>query len=244
MASLEHVAAAPRPDGRTGRMLRPMRCERGLLQRADGSARFSQQRTAVLVAVFGPCEVKKRREELDRATLEVVVRPPAGPPGPREREMEAQLHGLFAPLIVRSLHPRSAISIVAQIVEDDGGALACAINCAAIALADAGVAMRCIPTAVSLALSVEGPTRALLDPCRSEEAAAAGALTLACASTPAALAGAAAEGCDDRPALALVACTGDVDADELDAHVRLAQGSHALVGEFAKRVLRERLCVE
>jgi exosome complex component RRP46 len=242
MASLEHVAAAPRPDGRTGRMLRPMRCERGLLQRADGSARFSQQRTTVLVAVFGPCEIKKRREELDRATLEVVVRPPAGPPGPREREMEAQLHGLFAPLIVRSLHPRSAISIVAQVVEDDGGALACAINCAAIALADAGVAMRCIPTAVALALGADGAASALLDPCRAEEAAAAGALTLAFASMPAA--GAAANGGDDRPALALVACTGVLDADELDAHVRLAQGSHALVGEFAKRVLRERLRVE
>jgi exosome complex component RRP46 len=212
-------------------MLRPMRCERGLLKRADGSARYSQQRTSVLIAVYGPCEAKKRREELDRATLEVIVRPPAGLPGPREREMEGQLQGLFAPLIVSTLHPRAAISLVVQIVEDDGSVLAAAINCAAIAIVDAGIAMRCIPTAIALALPEVDGSGALLDPCRSEELASAGALTIACAESS--------HGAKEGPALALVACTGSLTAEELGAHVRVAQGAHGLVGEFAKRALRE-----
>lgn len=213
-----------------------MRCERGELKRADGSARYSQGRTSVLVAVFGPCEVKKRREELDRATLEVIVRPPGGPPRAREREMEGLLHGLFTPLVVGALHPRAAISIVVQLVEDDGSALAAAINCAAVALMDAGVAMRSMPSAVALALGAEGAAPGvLLDPCRSEEDAASGLLTVACARMPSAGAGG-----DSAPSVALLTCAGgSLEPEQLDAHVRLAQGSHDLLVEFAKRALAE-----
>lgn len=213
-----------------------MACERRVLRRADGSARYSQGLTSVLVAVFGPCEVKKRREELDRVTLEVIVRPPGGPPRPREREMEGLLHGLFTPLIVGALHPRTAISIVVQLVEDDGAALAAAVNCTAVALMDAGVAMRSIPSAVALALDADGSVaNALLDPSRNEEDAALGVLTVACAHMPSSN-----PKDDGAPSVALITCSGSVlDPEQLDAHIRLAQGSHDLVVEFAKRALAE-----
>lgn len=226
-----------RRDGRSAAMLRPMACERGVLRRADGSARYSHDLTSVLVAVYGPCEVKKRREELERATVEVIVRPPAGPPRAREREMEAQLHGLFAPLIVGALHPRTAISIVVQLVDDDGSACAAAINATAVALMDAGVALRAMPSAVALALGADGDAAsALLDPCRSEEERAAGALTIACARAPSAA--------DAPPAIALLACAGAaLEPEQLDAHVRLAQGSHDLICELARRALAEGMVV-
>ncbi|KAJ1628244.1 ribosomal protein S5 domain 2-type protein [Pavlovales sp. CCMP2436] len=236
---LRPTMAEPRPDGRQAAMLRPMRCERGVLRRADGSARYSHDRTTVLVAVYGPCEVKKRREELERATLELIVRPPSGPPRAREREMESLLHGLFAPLVVTTLHPRAAVCIIVQVVEDDGAVLAAAINCAAVALMDAGVAMRSIPSAVALALGAGdtgGADAALLDPCRAEEAAAAGMVTVACAHTLSASR-------KDGPAVALLSCSGRLDPDELDALVRLAQGSHDLICEFAKRALAQGMAV-
>ena len=53
------------PDIKMAR-LREMRCELGLLERADGSARLTQGETSVLCAVYGPAEVKVSKEQCDR----------------------------------------------------------------------------------------------------------------------------------------------------------------------------------
>lgn len=242
-----------------------MRCERGVLRRADGSARYSQDLTSVLVAVYGPCEVKKRREELDRATIEVIVRPRAGVPGVRERELEASLQGLIEPLVVRTLHPRTAISIVAQVVQDDGALAAALVNGTAIALMDAGVPMRGLPSAVTVAIvPAEGdatskkgeatppssgrptgdpacPAQLLLDPTANEEACAHSVHTIACVRHNAA------DGPSDTPATpaesqlpALLAMSGTAGlrADALDDAVSLAQGAHGAICLFARRAMQ------
>lgn len=43
-------------------------------------AEFLSDKTSVLAAVYGPTEVKARRELIDRATLEVILRPATGIP--------------------------------------------------------------------------------------------------------------------------------------------------------------------
>ena len=53
-------------------------------------------------------------------------------------------------------HPRCAVSVVVQIVNDDGGALCAAANCMSLALVHAGVPMRQLAAGVSLGLPVEG----------------------------------------------------------------------------------------
>lgn len=53
-------------------------CERGLLQRADGSARWSQDKTSVLAAVYGPRSTFGRKEDSERAVVEVIFKPHAG----------------------------------------------------------------------------------------------------------------------------------------------------------------------
>ena len=54
--------------------LRDMKCELGLLERADGSARVIQGTTSVLCAVYGPAEVKVSKELADRYVgLEVLM---------------------------------------------------------------------------------------------------------------------------------------------------------------------------
>ena len=45
---------------------RPLRCEFGVLERADGSARVSQGATSVLAVIYGPAEVKAGKERSDR----------------------------------------------------------------------------------------------------------------------------------------------------------------------------------
>ena len=104
-----------------------MAAEPACLARADGSARFSHGATEVLVAVYGPCEAKRTRERPDCSVLECIVRPLAGLPGPVEREMEQLLNQTLSHLVLVAQHPRTAISVVVQVLADDGSLLATAL---------------------------------------------------------------------------------------------------------------------
>ncbi len=46
--------------------IRELKCELGLLERADGSARLCQGDTSVLCSVYGPVEVKMIKEMCER----------------------------------------------------------------------------------------------------------------------------------------------------------------------------------
>ena len=52
-------------------MRRTLTCERGVLHRADGSARWAQGGTSVLAAVFGPQSTAQRKEDPEKAIVEV-----------------------------------------------------------------------------------------------------------------------------------------------------------------------------
>ena len=169
------MAAPTRADQRSNNQLRPLSGEPGVLSRADGSARFSHDKTEVLVAVYAPTEVKRARERLDAATIEVIVRPRAGLPGPVERELEQLLISTLEPCLITALHPRTAVSIVVQITHDDGGLLSAALNGTCVALMHAGVPMRGMLTGCCIALMPSGD--ALLDPTLEEQQAATAART-------------------------------------------------------------------
>ena len=146
------MGAPTRSDQRSNNQLRPLSGEPGVLSRADGSARFSHDKTEVLVAVYAPAEVKRARERLDAATIEVIVRPRAGLPGPVERELEQLLISTLEPCLITALHPRTAVSIVVQITHDDGGLLSAALNGTCVALMHAGVPMRGMLTGCCIAM--------------------------------------------------------------------------------------------
>lgn len=56
-----------------------LRCERGLLSRADGSAQWSQGGTCCLATVTGPVQCStSSKEDAERAVVEVVFKPRAG----------------------------------------------------------------------------------------------------------------------------------------------------------------------
>ncbi|RUP50164.1 ribosomal protein S5 domain 2-type protein [Jimgerdemannia flammicorona] len=110
-----------RPDRRTEpTQLRPFSSSQNLLNRCDGSAQFQFDKTAVLVSITGPTEVKFRDEKLDRASLEVIVRPLTGLSSTKERVLESVMRSTFANVILTGLHPRTSIQIVAQVMKDDG----------------------------------------------------------------------------------------------------------------------------
>lgn len=166
-----------RPDGRVAAQLRPFLAEPAALTRADGSARWAHGQTECLASVYGPCEAKRAREKISSATLEVIVRPLSGLPGPVEREAEQLLGQTLEHVVLTHLHPRTAISVIVQVLADDGSLLAAAFHAAALALVHAGVPMRGMLGSCTAALTADGAV--VLDPCADEERDAAGVITLA-----------------------------------------------------------------
>ena len=169
-----------RRDGRTIADLRPLDVELSLLSACDGSARLSCGGTVVLASVHGPRPARAaRQEDPERARLEVHVAPAVGLPGAPEAELCALLRQALTPALALALYPRAVVTLSVHVQADDGGAAAAAVNAAVLALADAGVALRGLLGAVSLAWGVPaaagGGARcagAALDPTAAEAAAA------------------------------------------------------------------------
>ena len=120
-----------------------------------------------MVAVYGPCEAKRTREQIDGLVLDVIVRPTAGLPGPIERESEQLIAQALAHLVLTAHHPRMAICVVVQVLADDGALLAVAMHGACLALVHAGVPLRGMLAGCTAAVLVDGAV--LLDPCADEE---------------------------------------------------------------------------
>lgn len=175
MADVERRTQA-RKDGRLPNQIRPFAATPGALSRADGSARFSHDRTEVIASVYGPCEVRRNREVMGHATLEVLVRPRAGLPGPVEREVEQLLVSTLEHVVLTSLHPRTAISITVQIVQDDGSLLSVALHAVCVALLHAGVPLRGMLSGCTIAL-MAGELM-VLDPIAEEEREAEAVVTV------------------------------------------------------------------
>lgn len=87
-----------------------------------------------------------------------------------DHEYESVLRHTLEGVILLTLHPRTAIQIVVQVVQQDGSILACAVNAACAALADAGVPMSCMVGASSCVLRRDGVL--VVDPDGQEEEAA------------------------------------------------------------------------
>uniref|UniRef100_A0A0D6R8A7 Exoribonuclease phosphorolytic domain-containing protein n=1 Tax=Araucaria cunninghamii TaxID=56994 RepID=A0A0D6R8A7_ARACU len=158
-----------RPDGRSANEVRSLSCSRGLLQRAHGSARWSQDNTIVLAGVYGPKGGGGfgKKENPERATLEVIWKPKTGQAGKAEKECELIVKRTVDYIFLSAVHPNTITSIIIQVVNDDGAILACAINAACAALVDAGIPLRNI--VVSVCCGVRDNGEVILDPTKAEE---------------------------------------------------------------------------
>ncbi|KAE9350634.1 hypothetical protein PR003_g5278 [Phytophthora rubi] len=183
-----------RQDGRAGNELRPFASEQGALFRADGSARMSHGSSTVLAAVYGPGQARNwRAEKTDKATLDVCFKLEKGIMTSKEKEYEQIIRETFTPVMVTDSFPRAVISIVVQVIEDNGSIsfplifcacvhlLAVAINAVSLALMDAGVPMLSVVTATSCGIFQDG--NLYLDPSSTEEEEAVSWVTTARSST-------------------------------------------------------------
>nr|CAB3244003.1 exosome complex component RRP46 [Phallusia mammillata] len=132
--------------------LSEMKCKQNVLKSTDGSVEFSQGDTVVLVGAYGPADCKESKQDVKEAIVEVNFRPKIGIPGIAEKYLEQFVKGVCESCIQRSLHPRTTFSIIVQVIQDRGSLLSCAINGTSMALQDAGISMKFMPVAVTVAL--------------------------------------------------------------------------------------------
>lgn len=115
-ASTSPMSATRRRDGRSDNQIRPLAAEQGILNRADGSARFLQGNTSVLAAVYGPAPAKVARlEKADAATVDVNFKPESGITSPADSERELLLRRSLEEVVLRSRYPRCVVSVVIQV---------------------------------------------------------------------------------------------------------------------------------
>lgn len=176
------MTTTTRKDGRSPSHVRPPGCVRGLLNRADGSAKWTQESTIVLAGVYGPRPVGGKRENAERATLEVIWKDKNGQSGSGEREAEVILRRTLERVLLLSLHPRTIISVILQVIHDNGSVLGCALNASCAALVDAGLAMKGLVWGMSCAVMSKGVI--VMDPTLEEEKAAQATVDMVFPSSP------------------------------------------------------------
>lgn len=73
-----------------------------------------------MASVYGPMDILHKNEIIDRATIDVLVKPPVGLPGDREKEWASFVKKSVEEVVMSTLHPRTAINITVQILSEDG----------------------------------------------------------------------------------------------------------------------------
>ncbi|KAH7524179.1 hypothetical protein FEM48_Zijuj06G0091700 [Ziziphus jujuba var. spinosa] len=156
-----------RIDERTPNQLRPLSCSRNILNRAHGSASWSQGDTKVLAAVYGPKAGTRKNENPEKACIEVIWKPKTGQSGKLEKEYEMILKRTLQSICILTINPNTMTSVIIQVVDDDGALLPCAINAACAALVDAGIPLKHLAVAICCGLAESGYV--ILDPTKLEE---------------------------------------------------------------------------
>lgn len=153
------IVDGKRLDGRGPLELRPIKFKAGVLKRADGSCYLEFGGNKVMAAVYGPREVHPRhlqnssraivRYRYNMAAFSVEERKRPGPDR-RSIEISKVSREALESVIMQELYPRSAIDIFVEILQADAGTRAAGINAASVALADAGIPMKCLVSACAV----------------------------------------------------------------------------------------------
>ena len=149
-----------RIDGRTLEELRPIRIEAGILHEANGSALVEWGKNKVICGIYGPRECIPRHEASPYRALikcRYMMAPFAsleehGRSGPNRRstELSKVIREVFENLIVAEEFPRTQIDIFLEVLQADGGTRVAAITAASVALANAGIPMRDMVSAIAV----------------------------------------------------------------------------------------------
>lgn len=147
-------------DGRDWEELRPIEAKAGVIQNADGSAYFRIGKTTAYAAVYGPRELHpKFLQNPKRGVLRCYydMMPFSGvgdrvrPGGSRRsKEISMVMEKALEPVVDLSEFPNTVVDVFVELPQTDAGSRCAAICAAAIALADAGITMGDMVSAVAV----------------------------------------------------------------------------------------------
>ena len=147
-----------RLNNRQADELRPIVAKAGVIPNANGSGYFSLGNTIAVAGVYGPRILHPRRfQSSERAVLRTIysmtpfstkerIRPG---PSRRSKEICKVTREALEPALFLEDFPKAGIDVFITIIQAEAGTRTAGINAASIALADAGIPMRDLVTAVA-----------------------------------------------------------------------------------------------
>ncbi len=148
-----------RVDGRRVDELRPIEIKAHVLNEADGSAYIKWGNNKILASVYGPKECLPKHianpfRAIVRANYNMAPfasKEGHGRAGPSRRSIELSkiIGEVFENVILTEQFPTTMIDIYIDVLQADGGTRCAAITAASVALADAGIPMRDMVSAVA-----------------------------------------------------------------------------------------------
>ncbi|MFT4250110.1 MAG: exosome complex exonuclease Rrp41 [Candidatus Woesearchaeota archaeon] len=149
-----------RHDGRKWNETRKITAEAGIIPKADGSARFTIGDSTAYAAVYGPQELHPRFMQDPKTGIlrcHYNMLPYSGPggrgrPGPNRRSQEISMvtENALSPVVDLTDFPNTVVDVHIEFTETDAGSRCAGICAAAIALADAGIKMKDLVSAVAV----------------------------------------------------------------------------------------------
>ncbi|XP_060066141.1 exosome complex component MTR3-like isoform X2 [Ylistrum balloti] len=168
------VLTEKRCDGRATDTLRPIYLKADVVSQARGSAYIEQDNTKVMCAVYGPREVGRKEDFSMKGIINCVFKYAtfscryrrSYQQDSEEKDLSVQLLDALEPAVCMHKFPKAQVDIYVTVLQNDGSALAAAITCASVALANAGVEM--YDLVVGCSVRIAGHL-VLLDPTENEE---------------------------------------------------------------------------
>lgn len=220
-------------DGRKFDELREIEVKVGILSACDGSAMFRIGNTIAIAGAFGPreCHPKHLQDpekailkcHYDMMTFSVPERKSPGP-GRREIELSSVIRRALTPAIFLEEFPKTSIDVFIQIMQADAGTRCASICAASLALAEAGIPMRDLVSAVGVG-KVNG--KLVLDLTKEEEDTE-GAVDMPIAIMP------------GKKKITLLQMDGKLSRDELEEAIKLGVKGCLQIYEIQKKALKEK----
>lgn len=231
---IEYVSKeGKRIDGRKIDELREIKITPSVLKRAEGSCYLEWGQNKILVGVFGPREALPQHiQDPTKALVNFVYRmatfsvPERKTPRPGRRDIEISkvCSEALEKAIFVNRYPNTTIDIYAQVLDSNAGTRVAALSAASVALADAGIPMRDLVSAVAVG---RAGGEIILD-LRKEEEDAPDAVDLALAITP------------NTEEIVLLQMDGLVSKEEYKKIVELGINGCKQVYEMQKKALKEK----
>ncbi len=154
------MAYKKRLDGRKFDELREIEAKVGVIKNATGSAYFKIGNTIAYAAVYGPRDLfprflKDPKKGLLRCNYNMMAFSGMGErvrPGPsrRSREISLVTENSLLPVVNLEDFPNAVVDVFIELTQTDAGSRCAGICAASMALADAGIVMKDLVSAVSV----------------------------------------------------------------------------------------------